>query len=143
MKRIRRGFTLIELMVVVVIIAILAVMIVPRVIQRQEDAKRTKALSDISELDSALQHYYLDTGSYPTQEEGLNALRNPPQTAKDWRGPYLQKPLPPDPWGTPYQYECPGENGEDFTVLSYGKDGQAGGDGPNADVTEGTDEQSQ
>ena len=143
LKRAKRAFTLIELMVVVLIIAILAALIVPRVIQRQEDAKRAKAASDISELDAALQQYHLDNDNYPTSEEGLNALRSAPQSAKNWRGPYLQKPIPPDPWQHEYVYECPGENGQDFTVMSYGKDGQPGGDGDNADVTEGDDSQQQ
>lgn len=141
LKRFRKGFTLIELMVVVLIIAILAALIVPRVIQRQEDAKRAKAASDISELDSALQTYHLDNDNYPTSEEGLNALRVAPQSAKNWRGPYLEKPIPPDPWGNPYVYQVPGPNGQDFVVESYGKDGQPGGDGDNADVTEGDDSQ--
>jgi general secretion pathway protein G len=141
LKRAKKGFTLIELMVVVLIIAILAALIVPRVIQRQEDAKRAKAASDISELDSSLQQYHLDNDNYPTTEEGLNALRAAPQSAKNWRGPYLQKALPTDPWQNPYVYQSPGTNGQDFDVLSYGKDGQPGGEGDNADVTEGNDSQ--
>ena len=136
-----RGFTLIELMVVVMIIAILAALIVPRVVQRQSDAMRAKASSDISELDAALQQYHLDNDGYPTTEEGLAALRTAPQSAKNWRGPYLQKPIPPDPWQNPYVYQCPGPSGQDFIVESYGKDGQPGGDGDAADVTEGDDSQ--
>jgi general secretion pathway protein G len=138
-KRRSRGFTLIELMVVVMIIAILAALIVPRVVQRQSDAMRAKAASDISELDAALQQYHLDNDGYPTNEEGLAALRTAPQSAKNWRGPYLQKPIPPDPWGSDYVYQNPGPSGQDFIVESYGKDGQPGGDGDNADVTEGDD----
>lgn len=143
LKRFKRGFTLIELMVVVLIIAILAALIVPRVIQRQEDAKRAKAIADISELGSSLQQYHLDNDSFPSTEEGLQALRSSPQGAKNWRGPYLQKPIPPDPWGNQYVYEIPGPGNQDFAVLSYGKDGQPGGDGDNADVTEGDDSQQQ
>lgn len=137
----RRGFTLIELMVVILILAILAALIVPKVIGRQADAKRAKAASDISELDSSLQQYRLDNDAYPTSQEGLNALRVAPQGAKNWRGPYLEKPIPPDPWGNPYVYQSPGPNGEDFIVESYGKDGQPGGTGEDADVTEGSDQQ--
>src|SRR5512141_2067264 len=101
----RRGFTLVELMVVVLIIAALAALIVPRVIGRQADAYRAKAAADIAQLDSALQQFRLDNDRYPTTEEGLNALRTAPQDVRNWRGPYLQKPLPPDPWGFPYVYE--------------------------------------
>ena len=137
----RKGFTLIELMVVILILAILAALIVPKVVGRAADAKRAKALSDITELDSALQQFRLDNDAYPTTDEGLQALRTAPQTAKNWRGPYLQKPIPPDPWGNQYVYQSPGPNNEDFIVESYGKDGQPGGDGENADVTEGTDSQ--
>jgi general secretion pathway protein G len=136
-----KGFTLVELMVVVLIIAALAALIVPRVIGRQADAYRAKALSDISTLDSALQAFRLDNDRYPTTEEGLQALRTAPSDAKNWRGPYLQKPLVPDPWQHEYVYECPGPNGQDFVVLSYGKDGQPGGEGDNADVTQGDDSQ--
>jgi general secretion pathway protein G len=140
----RRGFTLIELMVVVLIIAILAALIVPRVVQRGSEAKRAKAASDISELDAALQQYRLDNDAYPTSEEGLQALRTAPQSAKNWRGPYLQKAIPPDPWQNAYIYQCPGPNpGQDFIVESYGADNQPGGDGDNADVTEGDDSQAQ
>ncbi len=135
----RKGFTLIELMVVILILAILAALIVPKVVGREADAKRAKAASDISELDAALQQFRLDNDAYPTSDQGLSALRTAPQTAKNWRGPYLQKPIPPDPWGNNYIYQSPGPNGEDFIVESYGKDGQPGGDGESADVTEGTD----
>ena len=137
----RRAFTLIEIMVVVFIIALLAALIVPRVIGRTSDAQRAKAVSDINELSSALQQYRLDNDSYPTTEDGLQALRTAPQDAKNWRGPYLQKPLPTDPWTNEYVYQNPGPNGQDFLVMSYGKDGQPGGDGDAADVTEGDDSQ--
>lgn len=132
----RKAFTLIELMVVILILAILAALIVPRVIGRADDAKRAKASADIATLDSAIQQFRLDNDRYPTTEEGLSALRQAPQDAKNWRGPYLDKPLPPDPWQNQYIYESPGPNGQDFLVQSYGKDGQPGGDGDNADITE-------
>lgn len=131
-----RGFTLIELMVVILILAILAALIAPRVIGRTSDAKRTKAATDISTLESALQQFRLDNDRYPSNEEGLNALRQPPQDARNWRGPYLEKPLPTDPWGFDYIYQSPGPNGQDFLVESYGRDGQPGGDGEDADITE-------
>lgn len=137
----RSGFTLVELMVVVLIIAALAALIVPRVIGRQADAYRAKAASDIATLDAAVQAFRIDNDRYPTTEEGLAALRTAPSDAKNWRGPYLQKPLPPDPWQNPYVYESPGPNGQDFLVMSYGKDGQPGGEGEAADVTEGEDSQ--
>jgi general secretion pathway protein G len=138
-RRAKKGFTLIELMVVILILAILAALIVPRVVGKAGDAKRAKAASDIAELGGALQAFHLDNDRYPTTEEGLEALRAAPQDAKSWRGPYLQKPIPPDPWGFPYQYQSPGPSGVDFLVESYGKDGQPGGQGDDADVTEGTD----
>ena len=142
LKKVQRGFTLVELMVVVLIIAILAALIVPRVIQRQEDAKRTKASADIAELQSALLQYHLDNDNFPTNEEGLQALRAAPASAKNWRGPYLQKAIPPDPWGNEYLYQTPGANG-DFDVMSYGKDGQPGGEGADADVMDVDDSQQQ
>jgi general secretion pathway protein G len=143
LKSVKKGFTLVELMVVVLIIAILAAMIVPRVIQRQADAQRTKAMADIAELQSALLQYHLDNDDFPTNEEGLQALRTAPASARNWRGPYLQKPIPPDPWGSPYLYETPGSSGQDFVVMSYGKDGQPGGEGADADVVEVDDSEQQ
>lgn len=132
----RRGFTLIELMVVILILAILAALIVPRVVGRTGEAKRAKAASDIATLNAALQQFHIHNDRYPTNEEGLQALRQAPQDAPNWRGPYLDKPLPPDPWGFDYVYTTPGPNGQDYIVESYGADGQPGGDGDNADVTD-------
>ena len=138
--RARRGFTLIELLVVILILAILAAIIVPRVVNRAGDAKRARAVSDIATLSSALQTYRLDNDNYPSTEEGLQALRQAPSGAQNWRGPYIEK-LPPDPWGFNYIYETPGQDGEDsFLIMSYGKDGQPGGEGENADVTQGDEE---
>lgn len=140
-SRYRSGFTLIELMVVILILAILAALIVPRVVGRTGEAKRTKAATDIAQLSNSLQQFRLDNDRYPTTEEGLQALRQAPEDTRNWRGPYLQKPLPPDPWGFDYVYEYPGTEGEDsFTILSFGKDGAPGGEGENADVTEGIEE---
>jgi len=130
-----RGFTLIELMVVILIIAILAALIVPRIIGRTDDAKISKAKADISSLSQMISSFRLDTGRYPTNDEGLNALESAPSDVSGWKGPYSQKAIPVDPWNNEYHYESPGPNGEDFVVISYGADGQPGGDGNNADIT--------
>ncbi|MGI6656917.1 MAG: type II secretion system major pseudopilin GspG [Desulfobulbus sp.] len=134
-----RGFTLIELMVVMVILSILAGMIVPRIMDRPEEARRTKAAVQIQSIEQALKLYKLDTGRYPTTEQGLRALVEPPADpglAKKWRqGGYLEKgKVPQDPWGNEFVYLCPGLRGE-YDLLSYGPDGQAGGDGLDADIT--------
>lgn len=121
--RARQGFTLVELMVVILIIAILAAMIVPRLISRTDDAKEAAAVADLRNLSKMLDTYRLDTGTYPSQEEGLEALRS--SNAAGWKGPYLQKPLEPDPWGNDYIYGYPGPDGDDsFYLYSKGKDGQ-------------------
>ncbi len=131
----QRGFTLIELMVVIVILGILATMIVPKIMDRPEQARRTKAGADIGALGQALKLYKLDTGKYPSTEQGLMALSEPPSTgvlAKNWKGPYLDKSAK-DPWDNDYVYISPGLHG-DFDIMSYGADGEPGGEGDNADV---------
>ncbi len=131
-----RGFTLIEVMVVVVILGILAAIIVPRIMGRPEEAKRTKAAVDIKGVEQALNLYKLDNGIYPNTEQGLEALVNKPETTpvpNKWKeGGYLAK-VPLDPWGRPYQYLSPGDHG-DFDLYSHGADGEPGGEGKNADV---------
>ncbi|MEK6726302.1 MAG: type II secretion system major pseudopilin GspG [Deltaproteobacteria bacterium] len=131
-----RGFTLIEVMVVVVILGILAAIIVPRIMGRPEEAKRTKAAVDIKGVEQALNLYKLDNGMYPNTEQGLEALVNKPETApvpNKWKeGGYLSK-VPLDPWGRPYQYLSPGDHG-DFDLYSHGADGEPGGEGKDADV---------
>jgi general secretion pathway protein G len=131
-----RGFTLIEVMVVVAILAILAAIIVPRIMGRPEEAKRTKAQIDIKSIEEALNLYKLDNGVYPTTEQGLEALVKKPDTpplALKWKdGGYLSR-VPQDPWGRPYRYLSPGEHG-DFDVYSFGADGEPGGEGKDADV---------
>ena len=131
------GFTLIEIMVVIVIIGILAALIVPNVIGRQDQALLVAAKQDISTIKSALKLYYLDNQRYPTTEQGLKALVSKPDAGpipSNWKtGGYLEK-LPPDPWGRPYQYVSPGVKSPDFDVFTYGKDGQPGGEGSDADL---------
>ena len=129
-----RGFTLIELMVVLAIIGVLAALIVPNVIGRADDARVTAARTDVGNLVQALKLYKLDNMRYPTPEQGLQALVVRPSTEpvpSNWK-PYLDK-LPNDPWGRPYQYMNPGLKSE-VDVLSFGADGKAGGEGNNADI---------
>ena len=132
--RLAAGFTLIELMVVLVIIGVLAALIVPNVLDRADDARSTAARTDVTNVMQALKLYRLDNQRYPTSEQGLPALINKPSTAPlplNWR-PYLEK-LPNDPWGRPYQYLNPGVKGE-IDVMSFGADGQSGGEGKDADI---------
>ncbi len=133
-RQVRRGFTLIELMVVLVIIGVLAALIVPNVLERTDDARATAARTDINNLMQALKLYKLDNQRYPSAEQGLDALVKKPTGGNvpgNWR-PYLDK-LPSDPWGKPYQYIYPGVKGE-IDIFSLGADGQAGGDGKNPDI---------
>lgn len=132
------GFTLIEIMVVMVILGILAGMIVPRIMDRPEEARRTKAAIDIQALEQALQLYKLDNGQYPTTEQGLQALVEAPSVgrlAKRWRkGGYLDKnKVPKDPWENDFVYISPGLHG-DFDLMSYGPDGEPGGEDADADI---------
>jgi general secretion pathway protein G len=133
-----RGFTLIEIMVVITILGILAALIVPRVVGRTDDARIAAARQDIASLMQALKLYRLDNGRYPTTEQGLRALLEKPTVEpvpNNWKtGGYLERAgLPKDPWGKEYQYLNPGLKGE-IDVFSFGRDGQAGGEGPDADV---------
>ena len=127
------GFTLIEIMVVVVILGILAAVVVPKVLDRPDQARATAARQDIAGLMQALKLYRLDNGSYPSQNQSLKALVERPANARNnnWRA-YLER-LPNDPWGRPYHYLNPGANGE-IDVFSLGADGQPDGDGVNADI---------
>ncbi len=129
-----RGFTLIELMVVLVIMGILAALIVPNIIGRTDEARVTAAKTDIGTIMQALKLYKLDNGIYPTQQQGLEALVVKPTTPPipgNWK-PYLEK-LPADPWGRPYQYLNPGIHAS-VDVLSFGADGKPGGEGADADI---------
>jgi len=131
------GFTFIEIMVVVAILAILAALVVPRIMGRTDDAKRTAAKVQIRNIEGALQLYKLDNGVYPSTEQGLKALIEKPSVGvvpKKWKvGGYIQK-LPEDPWGNPYRYLSPSQRG-DYEIISYATDGEAGGEGINADIT--------
>ncbi len=135
-NRKQRGFTLIEVMVVVVILSILAAFVVPNLFENVDKARITKAKQDIRAIESALKLYKLDNFQYPTQEQGLQALVEKPTTPpepRNWKaGGYLDR-LPKDPWGNDYQYLNPGENGE-VDIYSFGADGQPGGEGLNADI---------
>jgi len=130
----RRGFTLLELLVVMVIIGLLAAYVAPRYFSQVGRSEVRSAQAQIAALRSALDAYRLDVGSYPTTEQGLGALTTRPTSAARWNGPYLQRLAPPDPWGRAYQYRSPGEHGE-FDLLSLGKDGQPGGSAEAADIT--------
>ena len=133
-SRRQRGFTLIEIMVVVVIMGILAALVVPRVLDRPDQARAVAAKQDVSGIMQALKLYRLDNQRYPTADQGLQALLTRPTAgpaAPNWK-PYVEK-LPSDPWGKPYQYLNPGIKGE-IDVFSLGADGQPGGEGNNADI---------
>ena len=129
-----RGFTLLELLVVVVIIGLLAGFVAPRYFGQVGKSEVGMAKAQIDALEKALDQYRLDTGRYPDNEAGLKALVAKPANEPKWSGPYLRKDIPLDPWGRPYVYKFPGEKGE-FDLISYGKDGQPGGSGENADLT--------
>ena len=130
----RAGVTLIELLVVVTIIALFVAIAGPRLLQRGDQARVVAAKQQISDLQLALGQFKLDTGLFPTQEQGLGALRAQPQGVEQWHGPYLVKDLGPDPWGHPYLYKYPGEHGDEPDLICYGADGQPGGTDLNADV---------
>ncbi|HEU4644265.1 MAG TPA: type II secretion system major pseudopilin GspG [Burkholderiales bacterium] len=129
------GFTLLELLVVVVIIGLLASFVAPRYFGQVGKSEVTTAKAQIDALGTALDQYRLDTGRYPSAELGLKALVHRPPDEPKWAGPYLRKEVPHDPWGKPYLYRMPGEKGIDYDLVSYGKDGQPGGSGEAADIT--------
>jgi general secretion pathway protein G len=129
------GFTLLELLLVVLIIGLLAGFVAPRYFGQVGKSEINVAKAQIDALEKALDQYRLDTGHYPTTEAGLVSLVQRPQSEPKWSGPYLRKDVPLDPWGRAYVYKTPGEKGGDFDLVSYGKDGQPGGTGENADLT--------
>lgn len=128
-----QGFTLLELLVVMVIIGLLAAYVGPKYFSQVGKSEMKMAQAQIDALEKSLHQYRLDVGTYPSTEQGLAALTVNPNNPK-WQGPYLSKTPPPDPWGRPYVYKYPGERAE-FDLFSYGKDGQPGGDGEMADIT--------
>ena len=126
----QRGFTLVELLLVLVILALIAGLVLPGIIGKAESAKAKAASSQISRISMSVESFYLDTGSTPSD---LDELVNQPAGIKGWNGPYIKNSLLKDPWGQPYQYQVPGEHG-DFDIQSFGADRQRGGEKNNADI---------
>jgi len=130
-----RGFTLLELLVVILIIGLLTGIVAPRFLGQISRSEVTTARAQIDAFDKALQAYRIDMGRFPSQAEGLRALVVAPGSEPRWRGPYLKDNVPIDPWGTPYQYRYPSTRGKDYDVLSLGRDRAPSGSGDDADVT--------
>ena len=128
------GFTLLELLVVMVILGLLAGYVAPKYFAQVGKSETKAARAQIESLEKSFDMFRLDTGHYPTAEQGLNALMTQPQNEPKWGGPYLKKAVPLDPWGRPYMYKFPGEH-SDYDIYSFGKDGQPGGQSDNADIT--------
>ena len=132
-ERTERGFTLIELLIVMVILGLLAALVGPRMFGKVGKSRQKAAKAQISLFETALDTYRLDVGKYPTTDQGLHALRVQPDDVEKWDGPYLPKDVPVDPWGHPYEYKSPGEYG-DCDIISYGADGNPGGEGEDLDI---------
>lgn len=130
-----QGFTLLELLVVVLIIGLLTGIVAPRFLGTVGRSEITTATAQIDSFVKALEAYRLDMGRFPDTDPGLNALNLAPGNDPRWRGPYLKKGIPVDPWGTPYQYHSPGSNGRDYDVISFGRDRAPGGSGDDADLS--------
>jgi general secretion pathway protein G len=128
------GVTLIEMLVVVTIIALFAGLVGLRMWKQADKARVTAARAQINTLMAALSTYKMDTGQFPTTEQGLAVLRTAPPGVPNWAGPYLERELPNDPWGNAYVYHYPSEQGDEPEIISLGADGQPGGDGINADI---------
>jgi general secretion pathway protein G len=134
----RRGFTLVELLVVIVVITVLAGLVGPMVFRNVGDSKIAAARAQIELFGLALEQYRLDNDYYPSTDQGLEALRSLPvgdPPARNWRGPYLRKAVPQDPWGRAYVYRSPGDvNPQSYDLLSFGRDGETGGEGEDEDI---------
>jgi len=128
-----RGFTLIEMLIVMVILGLLAALVAPRMFGKVGKSMQKAAKAQISLFETALDTYRLDVGKYPTTDMGLQALREKPEDVERWDGPYLPKEIPLDPWGHAYEYRSPGDHGE-FDILSFGADGSPGGEKEDADI---------
>jgi general secretion pathway protein G len=129
-----RGFTLLELLVVLLIIALLAGYVGPKLFGEVGKARSKTAASQMKGIESALDRYRLDTGHYPPSDVGLAALMTNQGSTPGWEGPYMTSAIPNDPWGKPYIYRVPGENGKDYDLFTYGADGKPGGTGEDADI---------
>lgn len=128
------GFTLLELLVVILIIGLLTGIVAPRFLGQIGRSETTAARAQLDAFDKALQAYRIDAGRFPTTSQGLRALVVQPADEPRWHGPYMQNDIPPDPWGSPYQYRNPGSNGRDYDLLSFGHDRAPGGTGDDADI---------
>ena len=133
-RRNQAGVTLIEMLVVVTIIGLFVALVGPSLFKKADTARITAARAQINGFMTALGTYKLDTGVFPTTEQGLQALRVKPQDVNQWNGPYMPQDIPKDPWGHDYIYKFPGEHGDEPDIICYGGDGQAGGEGLNADI---------
>ena len=133
-RKSQAGVTLIEMLVVMTIIALFAALVVPNMLHHGDAARITKAHADISSFMTALAAYKLDTGVFPTSDQGLRALREKPGDLAAWAGPYITQDVPKDPWGHDYVYKYPGDHGDSPDMICLGQDGQPGGDGINADI---------
>jgi general secretion pathway protein G len=132
-KKRQKGFSLIELLIVMVIIGLLASLVGPKMFSKVGKSKQKSAKAQISLFETSLDMYRLDMGKYPATDVGLSALRVKPDDNDKWDGPYLPKQIPLDPWGNPYHYESPSEHG-DYEIISYGADGTEGGEGEDQDI---------
>lgn len=133
-RRRQAGITLIEMLVVMTIIALFAALVAPRMLSKSDTARVTAARTQINNFMTALGAYKLDTGVFPSNEQGLQALRAKPQNVNNWQGPYLPQEIPVDPWGRAYAYKYPSEHGDEPEIVSLGADGQPGGEKFNGDI---------